>query len=457
MAQPKYKISQETYKWLAVQLLLLFLTINAKSSFGVNGDVNSDCLRCGDLNRLNKLHINCAQIYEDCGECFPGFITDPDDNRFCFGLEIVESSENMLKNLSENVYLACKFNAQINCQWKKNDMEIQITETGPYKWTRSNGILTDDCSINIISLKNEDTGKWVCSNKADSNFDSVKSEPIILSTLSKLLAQPENNYTVETGEKLELKCQFNQNGNCYWDCSLTIHSFDPCKDVGTWQCQRPGDSETEATVSNITHLYSKEETDCNTVQKQSSANTKISNTKEPKIVLNDYDITRINVDYNPGTDDQMLLDLSCTTSNVPSRMSWLIHGEAEYPGIFVADNTLKATEDLKNSIINHLKTKNQLKLLCLVEYPDKQTHSASVTLVLDGQLLPEVIVASFNNVLTFIYVLLSIIFMILLVTIGASIYCLCKHYKQSKNDWKDQNKKANKTSAKSESHEILIH
>ncbi|GAB6027515.1 hypothetical protein CHUAL_001764 [Chamberlinius hualienensis] len=205
MAQPKYQISPVSYRRLAVHLLLLFLTINAKSLFGVNGDENTECLRCDDLNRLSKSNTSCAHKYEDCGECLSGFITDPDDNGYCIALEIVESSENMLKNLSENVYLACKFNVPINCQWKKNNMEVQISETGPYKWTRSNGILTDDCSINIISLKNEDTGKWVCSNKADSNFDSVKSEPIILSTLSKLLTQPENNYTVETGEQLGIK------------------------------------------------------------------------------------------------------------------------------------------------------------------------------------------------------------------------------------------------------------
>ncbi|GAB6027516.1 hypothetical protein CHUAL_001765 [Chamberlinius hualienensis] len=235
----------------------------------------------------------------------------------------------------------------------------------------------------------------------------------------KILIQPHKNYQYNTKNTK--------------DCSLTIHSFDPCKDVGTWQCQRPGDSETEATVSNMTHLYSNEEADCDTAKKQSNTVTKISNTKEPKIVLDDSDITRKNVDYNPGTDDQMLLDLSCTTSNIPSRMSWLIHGEAEYPGILVADNTLKATEDLKNSIINNLKTKNQLKVLCLVEYPDKQTHSASVTFVLDGQQIPKVILDSFNNVLTLIYVLMSIIFIILFAVIGTSICCLCKHIKASKS------------------------
>ncbi|GAB6027510.1 hypothetical protein CHUAL_001761 [Chamberlinius hualienensis] len=359
----------------------------------------------------------------------------------------------MTKESGQDAYLPCKFNSKINCQWTKDNKEINVDGLSSYKWTRDNGENTDDCSINIKQINNEDVGSWFCSNKADSNVNSVKSETFHLSILSKIVTPPQSKTEAVRGHPIHLSCIFDHPGSCNWlkgttpihsndrhhynknenskDCSLFIQSFDPCTDSGNWTCQRPGNSYVEAVSSNVATLSSLTKQDCHfkrhdesKMREPRSTNDK-SSYEEPKISINGNDVTSLTLGYRQGLDEKLLLNITCKTTFKPSKMSWLIHDEPEYSGSRKSANALKIDEKLKSSMINHLQINNQIELLCLVEYPNGDSHSAKITLVLKADQMQEIgLVKASSNTNTIIIIIIIFIVIILFGIFAAAGYLI---------------------------------
>ncbi|GAB6027509.1 hypothetical protein CHUAL_001760 [Chamberlinius hualienensis] len=165
--------------------LLLIGQIISQSSFTVSAPLQ--CLQCSDLNRLSLIDAACITTYDQCGHCKPGYVRDTEDEKQCFKLEILENGVNVTGNLNEALYMPCKFNAEIVCQWTHNGKTVNILKSTRFKWEDENSRNTHNCGVIISSLSYDDVGKWVCSNKADSVYTSVAAKPIAISISSRFV------------------------------------------------------------------------------------------------------------------------------------------------------------------------------------------------------------------------------------------------------------------------------
>ncbi|GAB6027514.1 hypothetical protein CHUAL_001763 [Chamberlinius hualienensis] len=409
--------------------------LNYQSSYNANGQ--SDCLRCDDFNRVTKGEIECASSSRDCGDCKPGFIQDLDDERICFALEILDISDNIAvaTGSNKNQYLSCKFNSKVNCHWTKDNKDIDIINSNGYEWASNNGLNTEDCSIYLPKLSNKEVGKWVCSSKVDSNVNSLQSNPISISIISKLEVSPEPKYEIEAGNTLELPCRFDSSGFCSWmrnripikpnqnyqysekdtkDCTLKIISVNQT-DSTEWKCSRPGDSNTESINANITKI--------NVLPVPKTENKEI-NDQDPKILELDNEVTEgtsITV-----TQDYLVSHIRCRSHNAPLSMAWIINGNDKYQEQILSQNEIQISHELQNIVINHLQNQNQVSLTCSVKYHEGQIKTTNVFLVQANKQPPTVKTANLSIYITALAAFLIFILLIFIVALtGGLIYFLC--------------------------------
>ncbi|GAB6027513.1 hypothetical protein CHUAL_001763 [Chamberlinius hualienensis] len=404
--------------------------LNYQSSYYVNGQ--TECLRCDDFNRVTKGKITCAKSFQDCGDCKLGFIQDLNEELICFALEILDISDNIAAKpyLKEKQYLSCKFNSKVNCHRTKDNKDIDNIISNGYEWISNGGVDTEDCSIYLLQLSDNEVGKWVCSNKADSNVNSVQSNPISISITSNVLVRPKSKYETKAGNTLEIPCTFDHSGLCSWmkngfpikpstnyqysnkytkDCTLKIISVDQAKDSTEWKCSRPGNSNTPAVVAGITKIDVLPET----------------YVKNSKILVLDNEVTEgtsITV-----TDDYMWSHIRCRSHNAPLLMTWTINGNDDYQDTLLSHNEIGISSKLQNIITSHLSNQNKVSLTCSVKYQEGQIRTTNVFLVQANKQPHTLKTANLNIYIIALFALLVLIlFIFILAFIVGLIFFFCR-------------------------------
>ncbi|GAB6027517.1 hypothetical protein CHUAL_001766 [Chamberlinius hualienensis] len=414
-------------------LLFMLWFLNYQSFYYVNGQ--SDCLRCDDFNRVNKEEVTCATSFHDCSDCKPGFIQDLDDERICFALEILDISDNIAvaTGSNKNQYLSCKFNSKVNCHWTKDNKDIDIINSNGYEWVTNGGVDTEDCSIHLQKLNDNEVGKWVCSNKADSNVNSVQSNPISIYITSNVLVRPKSKYETKAGNTVEIPCTFDHSGLCSWmkngfpikpstnyqysdkntkNCTLKIISVDQAKDSTEWKCSRPGDSNTPAVVAGITQI------DVLPAEIETYD-------QDPKILVLDNEVIEGKLITLKG--DYMWSHIRCRSHNAPLLMTWIINGNnVFYQEPILSQNEIGISSKLQNIVISHLQNQNKVELTCSVKYHEGEMKTTNVFLVQANEQPHTVKTANLNiYIIALLALLVLILFIFIVALIGGLIYFFC--------------------------------